>query len=293
MAQTQRRKIKVAPATSLSAWTKNDEDLPVEYLHESDPVPLASFDFSGGAHPDEVAADVLAHRMPTFGARGFLPASDLPPLVFEEVPNPSPWAAGSPFEEGPMEAPLSPPLSPRMEPEELKELELGDMSFAMLALDVEDIREVRESSVDAEARARCDRLLEARQEAEREAKQEAAAEAARPAAAVKAETLERAMAEDGDGGSSGVASPSEASEAAEVPADFICPITAEIMTDPVSTVDGFTYEREAISKWLRTNDTSPRTGAKLESKTLTPNHMALCLLNAFNEAGAARATASS
>ena len=296
MAQTQRRKIKVAPATSLSAWTKNDEDLPVEYLHESVPVPLASFDFSGGAHPDEVAADVLAHRMPTFGARGFLPASDLPPLVFEEVPNPSPWAAGSPFEEGPMEAPLSPPLSPRMEPEELKELELGDMSFAMLALDVEDIREVRESSVDAEARARCDRLLEAQQEAAAvsKAREEAvaAAAAAVAAAAVKAETLERAIIGDGEGGSSGVASPSEASEAAEVPADFICPITAEIMTDPVSTVDGFTYEREAISKWLRTNDTSPRTGAKLESKTLIPNHLVRCVLRAFIEASSAPSTTS-
>ena len=44
-------------------------------------------------------------------------------------------------------------------------------------------REVRESGVGAEARARCDRLLEAQQEAEREAKQEAAAEAARLAAA--------------------------------------------------------------------------------------------------------------
>ena len=93
---------------------------------------------------------------------------------------------------------------------------------------------------------------------------------------------------DGDeGGSSGAAGPSEASEAAEVPDDYVCPITAEIMTDPVSTSDGFTYEREAITEWLRTKDTSPFTGAKLESKVLIPNLMARSLLRAFNEAGAA------
>ena len=44
-------------------------------------------------------------------------------------------------------------------------------------------REVREGGVGVEARARCDKLLEAQQEAECEAKQEAAAEAARLASA--------------------------------------------------------------------------------------------------------------
>ena len=117
-----------------------------------------------------------------------------------------------------------------------------------------------------------------------------ATEVARKATA-KADALELAMAEGGEGGSSGAAGPSEASEAAEVPADYICPITTEIMTDPVSTLDGFTYERTAISEWLRTKNTSPTTGAKLESKTLIPNRMALCLLNAFNEAASAASKA--
>ena len=133
-------------------------------------------------------------------------------------------------------------------------------------------REVREGSVGVEARARCDTLLEAQQEAEREAEQqeaaaevarlaaevgvrevaaqEAAQEAARVAAAskareeavalaaalavatAKADALERATA---GGGSSGAAGPSEPSEAA-VPDQFMCSITAEIMTDPVNTV---------------------------------------------------------
>ena len=90
---------------------------------------------------------------------------------------------------------------------------------------------------------------------------------------------------------SGAAGPSQASEAAEAPDDFVCPITAEIMTDPVSTSDGFTYERAAITEWLRTKDTSPKTGAKLESTTLYPNHSLRSVIRAFTEAGSAPSTA--
>ena len=66
----------------------------------------------------------------------------------------------------------------------------------------------------------------------------AAAAVAEAASAAEAEAngLERAMAERGEGGSSGAAGPSEASEVAEVPDHYMCPITAEIMSDPVSTV---------------------------------------------------------
>ena len=63
------------------------------------------------------------------------------------------------------------------------------------------------------------------------------------------------MAGGGEGGSRETAGLSEASEAMEVPDDYVCPITTEIMTEPVTTVDGFTYERTAITEWLRTKDT--------------------------------------
>ena len=36
-----------------------------------------------------------------------------------------------------------------------------------------------------------------------------------------------------------------------------------------------------------TKDTSPKTGATLESKTLIPNHLVRSMILAFNEAGAA------
>lgn len=45
------------------------------------------------------------------------------------------------------------------------------------------------------------------------------------------------------------------------------------MNDPVITADGFTYDKLAIEKWLKDHDTSPKTGQKLFSKTLIPNHL--------------------
>ena len=50
-----------------------------------------------------------------------------------------------------------------------------------------------------------------------------------------------------------------------------CPITLEVMKDPVLASDGHTYERAAIEDWLRTHDTSPMTNARLGSKELMPN----------------------
>lgn len=44
------------------------------------------------------------------------------------------------------------------------------------------------------------------------------------------------------------------------------------MVDPVSTMDGQTYEREAIVEWLENNDTSPSTGELLKDKKLIPNY---------------------
>ena len=62
-----------------------------------------------------------------------------------------------------------------------------------------------------------------------------AAAAAAAAAAAKIEALDRAIASGGGGGGSGAAGPSKASVVA-VPDQYICSITAEIMTDPVYTV---------------------------------------------------------
>ena len=52
----------------------------------------------------------------------------------------------------------------------------------------------------------------------------------------------------------------------------ICPITQEVMEDPVVCADGHSYERSAIEKWLQTKSTSPSTNAPLLHKNLVPNH---------------------
>ena len=62
-------------------------------------------------------------------------------------------------------------------------------------------------------------------------------------------------------------------EEEDPPADFICPITTEVMSDPVMAADGHAYERTAIERWLATKSTSPLTGGALEHSILVPNHM--------------------
>ena len=57
----------------------------------------------------------------------------------------------------------------------------------------------------------------------------------------------------------------------KIPNEYTCPITCEIMNDPVSTADGHTYEREAITTWFAINGTSPVTNKVLPNKLLTPN----------------------
>ena len=52
---------------------------------------------------------------------------------------------------------------------------------------------------------------------------------------------------------------------------IICPISYSVMIDPVMTIDGQTYDREYIERWLSSNTTSPISGATLTSTTLTPN----------------------
>ena len=52
----------------------------------------------------------------------------------------------------------------------------------------------------------------------------------------------------------------------------MCALSGVLMSDPVFTADGFSYERSAIAEWLQTSDTSPATGLRLNTLTLTPNY---------------------
>ncbi|XP_068435523.1 WD repeat, SAM and U-box domain-containing protein 1 isoform X3 [Clinocottus analis] len=58
-----------------------------------------------------------------------------------------------------------------------------------------------------------------------------------------------------------------------IPDEFLCPITRELMREPVIAADGYSYEREAIDAWINTkNRSSPMTNLPLLTTLLTPNH---------------------
>jgi hypothetical protein len=55
-------------------------------------------------------------------------------------------------------------------------------------------------------------------------------------------------------------------KAIQVPDEYCCPITCDLMKDPVMTSDGHTYERDAIQEWFDLgNKTSPRTNLGLKN----------------------------
>ncbi|XP_013727864.2 U-box domain-containing protein 15 [Brassica napus] len=58
-----------------------------------------------------------------------------------------------------------------------------------------------------------------------------------------------------------------------LPHEFLCPITLEIMQDPVIIATGQTYEKEGIQKWFDAgHKTCPKTGQTLDHLSLAPNY---------------------
>jgi len=95
----------------------------------------------------------------------------------------------------------------------------------------------------------------------------------------KHETLE-AGSDSGGGGGGDVSNvsnagaacgPAEASNESDALSHFYCPLTLEVMKNPVVTVDGHSFEESAIRLWLQDHDTSPMTNQVLASKVLIPN----------------------
>ena len=66
------------------------------------------------------------------------------------------------------------------------------------------------------------------------------------------------------------------------PEEFICPITQTIMVDPVLGSDGRTYERIAITEWLRTHTTSPITREPMTTASLTSNYALRSMIERHN-----------
>lgn len=71
-------------------------------------------------------------------------------------------------------------------------------------------------------------------------------------------------------------------EDGSLPEEFYCPITQELMRDPVVAPDGYSYERAAITRWLESGkDTSPMTNETLEHTVIIPNRTLHLLIQKY------------
>eukprot|EP01083_Nonionella_stella_P281334 957251_1 len=55
-------------------------------------------------------------------------------------------------------------------------------------------------------------------------------------------------------------------EMSNIPKEFICSLTKQIMGEPVKVFDNHTYEKEAIEKYLKHHKRSPITGEECEDE---------------------------
>lgn len=67
-------------------------------------------------------------------------------------------------------------------------------------------------------------------------------------------------------------------KAGQPPHALCCPITGDLMADPVVTACGITYDRAAIAQWLSRHNTDPVTRAVLKEKALHANILAKTLV---------------
>ncbi|KAG5241498.1 hypothetical protein OIU78_028686 [Salix suchowensis] len=72
---------------------------------------------------------------------------------------------------------------------------------------------------------------------------------------------------------------SQTSSPVPIPADFCCPLSLELMTDPVIVASGQTYERAFIKNWIELGLTvCPKTRSTLAHTNLIPNYTVKALI---------------
>jgi hypothetical protein len=64
-----------------------------------------------------------------------------------------------------------------------------------------------------------------------------------------------------------------------------CPISHEIMVDPVVAEDGQTYERRALARWLESHGSSPMTSQPM-GRRMVPNYALKSMITKFNSTSA-------
>jgi hypothetical protein len=86
----------------------------------------------------------------------------------------------------------------------------------------------------------------------------------------------------------------EAPVEAPPPDDFFCPVSLDLMVDPVTAADGYTYERASIERWIRDkrgNDgkvKSPMSGIKMVLEPLHSNFSLKSRISQFESSKPAR-----
>ena len=69
---------------------------------------------------------------------------------------------------------------------------------------------------------------------------------------------------------------------ASAPEEYLCPINLTLMSDPVIGSDGRSYERSAITQWLRSNPHSPITRQPMTIGSLKPNYALKTAIERYN-----------
>lgn len=67
-----------------------------------------------------------------------------------------------------------------------------------------------------------------------------------------------------------------------IPPEYFCPISHQLMKDPVQAADGHTYDRRSIESWFHTSNQSPITHKDMYSRKLTPNSSLRHLIETFS-----------
>ncbi|XP_004308949.1 PREDICTED: U-box domain-containing protein 13-like [Fragaria vesca subsp. vesca] len=71
---------------------------------------------------------------------------------------------------------------------------------------------------------------------------------------------------------------------ANIPDEFRCPISLDLMRDPVIVASGHTYDRNSIAQWINSgHQTCPKSGQKLIHMALIPNYALKSLLHQWCE----------
>jgi len=66
------------------------------------------------------------------------------------------------------------------------------------------------------------------------------------------------------------------------PPEFTCPISMDLMKDPVITPDGMTFDREPLTEWVKRNHSHPITRELLSLDQIKPNYALRSLIESYN-----------